>query len=137
MTSPSLDEARHAAQEAAAGPADRLLLRLADAVGSKATIGTVFGDPIRHGPVTVVPVARVRWGFGGGGGRSDAAATGPASGSGGGGGVAADPVGYLEIDEAGAVFRPIPSGRPSAGFVLMAGIAVGIVVRALARLGRR
>lgn len=74
------------AREAAdATPADRLIERLAELIGAKAGVRAVFGEPVQHGGVTVIPVARVRWGFGGGGGRSDAAPDGPASGSGGGG----------------------------------------------------
>ena len=41
------------------------------------------------------------------GGGEDRRTDGAASGSGGGGGVAADPIGYIEIGSAGAVFRPI------------------------------
>jgi uncharacterized spore protein YtfJ len=71
--------------------------------------------------VTVIPVARVRWGVGGGGGWAP-----EGSGSGGGGGVAADPIGYIEITSAGATFRRI--AHP---------IAAAIVQRALARFKRQ
>jgi uncharacterized spore protein YtfJ len=81
--------------------------------------------------VTVVPVARVRWGVGGGGGKSE---TDRASGSGGGGGVTADPVGYLEIRPTGAQFQPIVSPYPSPAFVLSAAVAAALVIRAFARL---
>jgi uncharacterized spore protein YtfJ len=131
-------QAEEAAREAATGqPADRLVERLAEMLGAKATVQAVFGEPIARGDVTVVPVARVRWGFGAGGGRSDATETGPASGSGGGGGVVAEPVGYLEIDANGTEFKPITSVMPSPGFLLAAGVAFAIVVRALSRLLRR
>jgi uncharacterized spore protein YtfJ len=113
-----------------------LLERLADIVGAKAKVQAVFGEPIQQGELTVVPIARVRWGFGGGGGQSDDGPAGPASGSGGGGGVAADPVGFLEIRANGAEYRPISSGYPSLAFLLTAGITAAIVLRALARLLR-
>jgi hypothetical protein len=136
--STTFDEATESAERSAAGgPADRLLERLADLVGARATVQAVFGEPIRQGELTVVPVARVRWGFGGGGGQSDAAPTAPASGSGGGGGAAADPVGYLEIRADGTAFRPIASPFPSPGFALAAAFAAAIVLRALARLAGR
>lgn len=32
------------------------------------TVGRVFGEPIPHGDILVVPVARIRGGAGGGGG---------------------------------------------------------------------
>jgi uncharacterized spore protein YtfJ len=67
------DEAR-----AATGPtsADRLLERLAELIGGRAGVRAVFGEPIRNGELTVIPVARIRWGFGGGGGRADGPETG-------------------------------------------------------------
>jgi uncharacterized spore protein YtfJ len=129
----STDEARRAVSRA---PADRLLERLAELVGSRAGVQAVFGEPVRHDGRTVIPVARVRWGFGGGGGIADGSPNGPASGSGGGGGVAADPIGYLEIGPDGVAFRPIREPYPSPFFVLACGLAAGIVVRALARLTR-
>jgi uncharacterized spore protein YtfJ len=123
----------------AVGPAapDRLLERLAELIGAKAGVQTVFGEPVTRDDLTVIPVARVRWGFGGGGGRADGPPSGPASGSGGGGGVAADPVGYLEVGPGGATFRPIREPHPSPAFLLASALAAAIVLRALARLIRR
>jgi uncharacterized spore protein YtfJ len=122
----------------AAGPtaADTLLERIAQLIGAKASVRAVFGEAVRHGDLTVIPVARVRWGFGGGGGRSDTPDSGPASGSGGGGGLAADPIGYLEIGPDGTVFRPIREPYPSPAFLLATGVAATLVIRALARLIR-
>jgi hypothetical protein len=123
--------ARHVATDR---PSDRLLERIADLVGARASVRAVFGEPIRQGEMTVIPVARVRWGFGGGGGSSEGTPAGAASGSGGGGGVAADPVGYLEIAGHGASFRPIRDPYPSPAFLLAAGVTAAIVLRAMARL---
>ena len=135
-----IDQAQAASEAHAAAdatPADRLIERLAELIGAKAGVRTVFGEPVQQGGVTVIPVARVRWGFGGGGGRSEAAADGPASGSGGGGGVAADPIGYVEIGSDGATFRPIREPYPSPAFLIASGLTAAIVIRALARLIRR
>lgn len=137
MTTAYDSAAETARQAANGGPADRLLERMAELVGAKATVGAVFGEPIRHGDLTVVPVARVRWGFGGGSGRADDTATGAASGSGGGGGIAADPLGYLEIAAGEVAFRPIREPYPSPVFLLAAGVTAAIVLRALARLAGR
>jgi uncharacterized spore protein YtfJ len=98
----------------------------------------VFGEPIKRGETTVVPVARVRWAVGGG---SGSAIGGPeetvtGGGSGGGGGMTAEPIGYLEIGPSGAMFEPIGPRFPSAGQILVSGIAIALVVRALARLIR-
>lgn len=135
------DQARAVAEKAMGGPgpADRLLERLAEVVGAQANVKLVFGEPVTRGERTVIPVARVRWGFGGGGGRSQEtpAGVGEAAGSGGGGGVAADPVGYVEITADATTFRRIADPWSSPGYLLAAALAFGIVVRALRRLARR
>jgi uncharacterized spore protein YtfJ len=137
-----MDTARQAAE---ATPAERLLERLADRIGARASVGAVFGEPIERGEITVVPVARVRWGFGGGAGGADqlpeapgdAGAASWAGGGGGGGGATADPIGYLEIGPDGATFRPIAAAYPSPLFLFASGVTAAIVLRALARLLRR
>jgi uncharacterized spore protein YtfJ len=128
------DDARRAADPT---PADRLLERMAELVGAKAGVQAVFGEPTTRGELTVIPVARVRWGFGGGGGRTETPPSGPASGSGGGGGVAADPIGYVELGPEGATFRPIREPYPSPVFLVGSAVAAAIVIRALARLAGR
>jgi uncharacterized spore protein YtfJ len=131
----TIEEARadaiHVAEDR---PQDQVLERLAEQIGAKARVQAVFGEPIRQGDRTVIPVARVRWGFGGGAGRSEADQAGTATGSGGGGGVSAEPIGYLELTDDEAEFRPITDARPSAGFLLAAGIAAALVIRAIGRV---
>src|ERR1044071_1436590 len=119
---PGYDLAMTEARDAgAAGPIDGFVERMAERVGAKASVGAVFGDPIERNGITIIPVAKVRWGFGGGGG----------------GGVTADPVGYLEIGPTGATFRAITSAMPSPAFLLAAGATAALVLRALAKLVRR
>lgn len=126
MTTPE-EQARQAAEN---DHGSRLLERLVSQVGGRAHVQSVFGDPVERASVTVIPVARVRWGVGGGGGAAP-----EGSGSGGGGGVAADPIGYIEITSTGATFRPI--GRSfGAAALIAASIAAAIVLRAAARLRR-
>ena len=125
----TVDEATSAARKAAGG--DSLLERIVEKLGGRAGVEAVFGEPIRSGERTVVPVARVRWAGGAGSGASEKDG---ASGSGGGGGVAADAIGYLEITPEAADFRPINSSYASPGFLLGAAVATAIVLRALARL---
>ncbi len=50
-------------------PADRLVERLAERLGSTARATAVFGEPVECDGVTVIPVAKARWGFGGGDGQ--------------------------------------------------------------------
>lgn len=137
MTTTHDSAAETARQSITDRPADRILERLAELVGAKANVTVVFGEAVRQGDLTVIPVARLRWGFGGGGGSSDGTPTGAASGSGGGGGVAADPVGYLEVTAGGATFRPIRDPYPSPAILVAAGVAAAIVIRAIARLTSR
>lgn len=149
-----IETAMEAARRAGdGGPIDSFVERIAERVGAKASVKAVFGEPIERDGLTIIPVARVRWGFGGGAG-SGPVAVGPGidgqgpsafeseygqpgSGSGGGGGATADPIGYLEIGPNGAVFKPIVSPMPSPGFLLAAGATAAIVLRSLAKLIRR
>ena len=76
-------------------------------------VTTVFGEPIREGNVTVVPVAEVRvnFGYGYGSGEGPTGNGDQPSGQGGGGGVGAmgvaRPRGYLRITADGVRFEPI------------------------------
>ena len=155
---PGYDEALNEARVAgAAGPVDGFVERIAERVGATASVRAVFGEPIERDGLTIIPVAKVRWGFGGGAGGPvavgpgrpsespfsdggeaiDRDAPGASMGSGGGGGATADPVGYLEIGPDGATFRPIISPMPSPAFLLAAGATAALVLRGLARLVRR
>ena len=67
--------------------------RIAEKLGASVGASKVYGDPIERGDVTVIPVARARWGFGGGGGRGRRGEPG----TGGGGGAVMTPIGYIEI----------------------------------------
>ncbi len=149
-TSPDIDAAMDDARRATAGPMDGFIERIAERVGGKASVRAVFGDPVERDGITVIPVAKVRWGFGGGGGSGPVAvgpglagvesmgeASGTGFGSGGGGGAAADPLGYIEIGPDGAQFRPIEPAMPSPAFLLASGITAALVLRSLARLIRR
>jgi uncharacterized spore protein YtfJ len=136
MTTQTMDATGEARRAGGPTSADRLLERLAELIGARAGVQAVFGEAVRHENLTIIPVARVRWGFGGGGGSADGPPSGPASGSGGGGGVAADPIGYLELGPEGAAFQPIREPYPSPLFLVACGLAAATVIRALARLLR-
>lgn len=103
--------------------ADRFIGTMAEKLGAVARAATVFGEPVEREGVTVIPVAKARWGFGGGGGvRRDKGDGGKQEdGAGGGGGVQVTPVGFIEIKNDGANFRPIRS-------VSFSWVALGTVV---------
>lgn len=101
--------------------ASELLEKIGQSLGSTATVKSVFGEPIHAEGKTVVPVAKVAYGFGAGGGR------GPGEqpeGGGGGGGVRAFPAGALEITQSGTRFIEYPDMRKLFG-VFMAGVLFG------------
>ena len=91
------------------GLADRFIGTMAEKLGAVAQAATVFGQPVERDGITVIPVAKARWGFGGGAGqRKDEGGGGKQEdGAGGGGGVQVTPVGFIEIKNNGANFRPI------------------------------
>jgi uncharacterized spore protein YtfJ len=132
----AMDQARGAAPE----PMDKILDRLGERIGSQASVKAVFGEPTERADVTVIPVARVRWGIGGGSGsgpmrgRQTNGETG--SGSGAGGGAMSEPMGYLQVRPTGAVYVPLASPYLNPALVLAIGISVGVVIRAVARLLR-
>src|SRR5689334_1439674 len=74
----------------------------------------VYADPIRHGDTTVIPVAKVAYGFGAGGRRPASRSRGASAHSpevegadaqgGGGGGARLTPIGALEIGPHGTRF---------------------------------
>lgn len=59
--------------------------RLAERIGARAGAAEIFGEPVVRDGVTVIPVARARWGFGGGGSKRE--------GKEGGGGASVAPAG--------------------------------------------
>jgi len=137
-----LDEAKRAAE---AGAADDRFSKLVEALGGTASAQAVFGAPVERDGVTVVPVARLRYGVGGGGGRGpgrrkrDVGNT-EQVGYGQGGGLQAAPVGYIEIRDGRASYKRIADPvRPLALvllFPLVGVIAFAIVTLINARVSR-
>jgi uncharacterized spore protein YtfJ len=102
-----------------------VLQRIGETLGSTATVKSVFGEPIHVNGKTVLPVAKVAYGFGGGFGiGNDSAHTDrQGEGGGGGGGVRAFPAGALEITDNGTRFVPFID----IGQLLVAFIAGGVL----------
>ena len=111
--------------------ADELLQRIGQTVGDKANVSTVFGDPVERAGITVIPVAKARFGFGGGGG-GGARGSQEGSGGGGGGGVVVSPVGYIEVREGTARFKRISSPVDLLALVAAASLAAAALRRLLA-----
>ncbi len=111
---------------------------LAEKVGWAARADAVFGDPVERDDVTVIPVAKVRWGFGGGAG-SDVSDDGDLTtdyGGGGGGGVMASPLGFIEMKDGEATFRRVHDPAGLWPLVVAAGVAFWLVAKGLRTLFR-
>jgi len=80
------------------------------------TVAATFGEPMKEGEVTLIPVASVAYGFGygygsGRGHEADEAGVeaekSEAHGAGGGGGGMARPLGFIRVDANGAQYEPM------------------------------
>ena len=81
-----------------------ILQTAGDRASLAATVKSVYGEPVTCGDRTVIPVAKVRMGFGGGGGSGRHNEERSGQGGGGGGGSIANPCGALEITPQGTRF---------------------------------
>ena len=111
--------------------ATELLQKIGETIGTTATVKSVFGEPIRLDGKTVVPVAKVAYGFGGGvGSRKSGAVDRPDEGGGGGGGVRAFPAGALEITDTSTRFVPYSDFTRAAqvALALAAGFLLGAII---------
>src|SRR5262245_15015778 len=102
---------------------DELLERIGQTVGQRAQVSAVFGEPVQREGLTVIPVAKARFGFGGGGGSGSRAGE-EGSGGGGGGGAYVTPVGFVEVRDGAAAFRRITTPTDWVAVVAAASIAV-------------
>lgn len=103
---------------------DELLQRIGQTVGQRAQASAVFADPVEREGLTVIPVARARFGFGGGGGGGSGRRQGEeGSGGGGGGGASIAPVGFIELRDGGAEFKRISTVTDVAALVAAASVA--------------
>ena len=111
------------------GSADRFIGTMVEKLGAVARAATVFGEPVERAGITVIPVAKARWGFGGGAGqRKDEGGGGKQEdGAGGGGGVLVTPVGFIEIKNHEANFRPIRT--VSVSWIIMGSILSVFLLR--------
>jgi uncharacterized spore protein YtfJ len=121
--------------------ADKFIGTMAEKLGAVARAATIFGEPVQRAGVTVIPVAKARWGFGGGAGHrrrgDDARKLDDGSperrvgeeedGGGGGGGVTVTPVGFIEIKDGQAEFRPIRA--TSVPWMIFGGFATMFLLR--------
>lgn len=96
--------------------------------GADARAKTVFGDPVEHEGVQIIPVARVGWGFGTGRSGSRRSAS-----RGVGAGMGVGPAGYIEISDGAAHFRRIRPWWVEFAYVLGGGMLAVLFARRRAK----
>jgi len=104
-----------------------MLQSLHENLSGRAQVKSVFGEPINAEGKTIIPVAKIAYGFGAGagtGGVGDTRARG--EGGGGGGGIRAVPVGVIEVSSHQPTrFVPI-TDRKTLGTAAIAGVMLGM-----------
>jgi uncharacterized spore protein YtfJ len=104
--------------------------QLLSKVTDNVTVGRVFGEPIQHDGILIVPVARIRGGAGGGSGRG---ATNEESNSGGGAGFDAKPAGVFVVRGGSVSWQPaLDVTRIVIGGQVVT-VVVALVIRSLLR----
>lgn len=104
--------------------------QLAQRLGISASATTVYGQPVERGGVTVIPVAKARYGFGGGSGANKKGEEG----SGGGGGVSVTPIGYIEMKDGATQFRKIRDPQSLIAAMAIGGLFAFLTARSLGKL---
>jgi uncharacterized spore protein YtfJ len=108
-----------------------LLQSLHENLAARAQVKSVFGEPVTAGEKTIIPVAKIAYGFGAGAGTSEMGEKRPkGEGGGGGGAVRATPIGVFEVTPKETRFVAIQDKKKLAGTLLL-GAGLGLL------LGRR
>ena len=111
---------------------NELLERIGETVGERAQASTIFGEAVEREGVTVIPVAKARFGFGGGGGAGTVGEEGSRFGRGGGGGGIVTPIGYIEVRDRSSEFKRIFTPLDMLALVIAAPVALLALKRLLA-----
>ena len=116
---------------------ENFIERISSNFSQSASIKNVFGEPVRAGEKTIIPVARVAYGFGGGAGQGkrkagDQQHGDEGSGSGAGGGLNVCAKGVYEITPTTTRFIPASPVR-----YVLAGLVGGLLLSSLLGRNRR
>ena len=119
-------------------PLDTIFSAIQERIRATARAETVYGETRTVEGRSIIPVARVSYGFGAGSGRAPTNADeeaettprhgGQAGGGGGGGGVSVSPVGFLVVTPEGERFVPIALPRRKLAVAGFLGFALGYVL---------
>lgn len=110
----------------------KTLRSLGERLQAGASVRNVYGDPVEFGGRMVIPMARLRYGFGAGGSVRGNGKARSEPGGGGGAELVVRPVGALEITEAGTRFVPFVD-PVRIGMALLIGFLVGVKIGSRAK----
>lgn len=100
---------------------------------SSVNCNAIFQEPILHDGIKVIPVAKIRYGFGAGYGHKNPGDTG----KGGGGGAVASPIGYIEIKNGKTVFKGIRAPASAPALIIVSCLAVSFLLPRIVKLFQR
>ncbi len=107
-------------------PQEEFVARLAATLSDETDAKHIFAQPVERNGITVIPVAKARYGFGGGSGITE-----KQEGSGGGGGVMINLAGYIEIANGSTHYRPIRKPLALIPAAAVTGVLSYLAVRGL------
>ena len=110
---------------------DDILKSITERIKGTARIETIYGEPREVAGKTVIPIAKVSYGFGAGAGEGKGKSTEEGEvesggGGGGGGGVSVEPVGFLVAEDEGLRFLPVTDKKKI--IAALAGFFIGIII---------
>ena len=115
-----------------------VLEKLYDKMENTATAAVAFAPSQRHNDLVVIPVANVGWRFGSGSGtRRQKEESQAQKGMGVGGTLSVSPVGFIEVKEGTAKFRPIFTPNAILKMQIVGGLIALGMIRGLGSLPRR
>ena len=97
---------------------------IVDRLHASGDVKTVFGEPIEAEGRTIIPIAKIIYGFGGGSGGAKSESGNGRAGQGIGGGIAVRPAGVLEIRDDTTEFIPFDDKKKLFG-ALFIGLLLG------------
>ncbi len=103
------------------------LNKITDRIQASASVKTIYGEPVPVEGKTLIPVAKVRYGFGAG--SKGQTAEDPEEPSGAGGGVEITPMGVIEITAGETRYISLEGPRQIIKYALIAAVAIAIAIR--------
>jgi len=107
---------------------EQIIQQLTDKVEKSGNVKALFGDPIREGGITLIPVANIKIRGGGGGGKGEIEGKENGKGFGMGMITVANPLGFIEIKDGEAKFNQIIDMTKVAIAIIFAGFFAVILM---------